>query len=115
MAGPVTKTYIYDAAGNAVADGMLVFTWNTVGRLSNVSTGDTTVVSSLYNGHGERTLKMKPQGRKIESTMFVYDPAGRLIGDYSTPTVRRKPGAWQLSQETVWFDDIPVAVSSRIW
>ncbi|MBX3640837.1 MAG: RHS repeat-associated core domain-containing protein [Nitrosomonas sp.] len=108
MAGPVT--YVYDAAGNAVADGTFIFTWNTAGRLSNVSTGDETAVSSLYNGHGERMLKMKPQGREIKSTIFVYDPAGRLIGDYSTPTVRKKPGAWQLNQETVWFGDIPVAV-----
>lgn len=110
VAGPAAKTYAYDVAGNAVTDGTLVFAWNAAGRLSSVSTGKKAVVSSLYNGHGERTLKAKPQGRKVESTLFVYDPVGKLIGDYSNPTVRRKSGVWQLNQETVWFGDIPVAV-----
>ncbi|MDR4650775.1 MAG: DUF6531 domain-containing protein [Nitrosomonas sp.] len=110
VAGPAAKTYAYDVAGNAVTDGTLVFAWNAAGRLSSVSTGKKAVVFSLYNGHGERTLKAKPQGRKVESTLFVYDPVGKLIGDYSNPTVRRKSGVWQLNQETVWFGDIPVAV-----
>jgi RHS repeat-associated protein len=110
VAGPAAKTYVYDAAGNTVTDRTLVFAWNAAGRLSSVSTGKKAVVSSLYNGHGERTFKAKPQGRKVELTLFVYDPVGKLIGDYSAPTVRRKSGVWQLNQETIWFGDIPVAV-----
>ncbi len=32
VAGPVMKTYTYDAAGNSLSDGLTTFTWNAAGK-----------------------------------------------------------------------------------
>ncbi len=62
------------------------------------------VVSYSYNALGQRVQKTSPTG----TTLFVYDPQGRLLGEY-LPSGQRV-------QETVWLGDIPVATvgSSRI-
>ncbi|MDR4515324.1 RHS repeat-associated core domain-containing protein, partial [Nitrosomonas sp.] len=109
VVGPVAKTYSYDAAGNALSDGMLRFSWNAAGRISGVSSGSEAEVYYVYNGHGERTLKWRYQNRDAAATIFVFDTNGRLIGDYrKSDNIRIK--AWYLNQETVWVGDIPVAV-----
>jgi len=110
VAGPVVKDYAYDAAGNTLSDGMLDFSWNAAGRLSSVSSGGEAKVFSLYNGHGERTLKWHYQGRKTVPTIFVFDSDGKIIGDYSQSENIRESNVWRLNQETVWLGDIPVAV-----
>ncbi len=43
-------------------------------------------------------------------TFFLFDPAGRLVGDYQENQATPQTGDWLLKQETVWFGDIPVAV-----
>ncbi len=52
------------------------------------------------NGLGQRVVKANP-AKANDKTHFVYDEAGRLIGEYG-PT-----GA--LVQETVWLGDLPIA------
>ncbi|PTN12731.1 RHS repeat-associated core domain-containing protein [Nitrosomonas aestuarii] len=110
VAGPVVKNYSYDAAGNALSDGIMDFSWNAAGRLSSVSSGGEAKVFSLYNGHGERTLKWHYRGRKTAPTIVVYDSDGKFIGDYNKSENSRESNVWRLNQETVWFGDIPVAV-----
>ena len=108
--GPVAKTYTYDSAGNVQSDGILNYNWNAAGRLSSVSSGNKTKVSSMYNGDGERTLKVSFHGKKGTPNFFVFDPNGRLIGEYKKSKGGKQSNAWQLNQETVWFGDIPIAV-----
>lgn len=65
------------------------------GRLSSVSnTGGTT--GYVFNALGQRVEK---SGTSV--TLFVYDEAGHLLGEYD--------GSGNLIEETVWMGDIPVA------
>ncbi|MDR4515568.1 MAG: hypothetical protein MRJ23_12930 [Nitrosomonas sp.] len=106
VAGPVGKTYTYDAAGNPQGDGARTFTWNAAGRLTQTTIGGNGTLYR-YNGSGERVKK----GFGSNShTFFLFDPAGRLIGDYLENQATPQTGDWLLQQETVWFGDIPVAV-----
>ncbi|MFC7418678.1 RHS repeat domain-containing protein [Iodobacter arcticus] len=101
--GANQATYTYDAAGNRANDNGWVLTYNNAGRLIK-STKAKVVVSYSYNALGQRVQKTSPTG----TTLFVYDPQGRLLGEY-LPSGQRV-------QETVWLGDIPVATvgSSRI-
>ncbi len=43
--------------------------------------------------------------------MFFYDPAGQLIGEYKdNASTTTSTDDWLVRQETIWLDDIPVAV-----
>ncbi len=110
VAGPVAKTYTYDAAGNTLNDGTIAYTWNAAGRLTQ-----TTISSNnhlyQYNGAGER-IKKGLSGNS--QTFFLFDPAGRLVGDYQENQATPQTGDWLLKQETVWFGDIPVAVIKQV-
>lgn len=107
VAGPVAKTYTYDAAGNPLGDGARTFTWNAAGRLTQTTiSGSDTLYQ--YNGSGERVNKEGTSGSS--KTFFVFDPAGRLVGDYMENPSTPQTGDWLLGQETVWFGNIPVAV-----
>ncbi len=98
--GPVpAKRNTYDATGNLISDGTLRFGYGSNGRMNSVSGGSGGVVHYRYNGVGQRTIKSDAVGL---STYFVYDEADRMIGEYDA--------AGSPIQETVFFDDIPVAV-----
>jgi RHS repeat-associated protein len=106
VTGPVAKTYTYDAAGNPLDDGARTFTWNAAGRLTQTTiSGSDTLYQ--YNGSGERVNKGTSGNSK---TFFIFDPAGRLVGDYLENQATPQTGDWLLGQETVWFGNIPVAV-----
>ena len=70
-----------------------MFTYNNAGRLASVANG-TTTTAYTYNALGELV-------RKSSGTVFFYDEAGHLLGEYSSSGV--------LIQETIWLDNIPVA------
>ncbi|MEQ1581470.1 MAG: RHS repeat-associated core domain-containing protein [Steroidobacteraceae bacterium] len=93
--GALTRTYGYDATGNTTGYSGLTFTYNYAGRMTGVSGGAS--ASYLHNALGQRVKKVTGGN----TTYFVYDEAGHLLGEYTS--------AGALIQETVWLDDIPVA------
>jgi len=96
VSGALSRTYGYDAAGNTTGYGALAFTYNDAGRMTAVSGGASATYAS--NALGQR-VKEATGGA---TTYFVYDEAGHLIGEYD--------GSGVVVEETVWMDDIPVAV-----
>jgi RHS repeat-associated protein len=92
--GGLTRTYAYDAAGNATAFGGIVYGYNDRGRMRATSQHTT---NYIYNALGQMIEKPGNSG----TTLFMQDEAGHLIGEYSST------GA--LVQETIWLGDIPVA------
>jgi RHS repeat-associated protein len=97
--GPIpAKTNTYDNAGNLTSDGSAKYSYGTNGRLSAVVAAGATT-RYRYNGFGERVEKVGPAGNV---TYYVYDQAGRLLGEYD-PTGKA-------IQETVYLGSLPVAV-----
>ena len=109
-AGPVVKNYSYDAAGNPLSDGATAFAWNAANTLySTVNNGKTHYYK--YNAFGQRITKTGPLSPKF---MFFYDPAGQLIGEYRDNASTTTPtDDWLVRQETIWLEDIPVAVVKK--
>lgn len=97
IAGALTKSYVYDAAGNTTSDGSATFAYNDAGRMISATKAGVTSTYAL-NGLGQRVRKTT-SGTSI---YFVYDESGHVIGEYDS--------AGNLIAETIWFDDIPVAV-----
>ncbi len=94
--GPVAKDYDYDAAGNVTSDGIHSYGYDDRGRLVSVDAGVTATYQ--HNGQGQRVRKDSGG----VTTLFVYDEAGNLLGEYDatgTPVL-----------EHVWFNGAPVAV-----
>ncbi|NBQ68298.1 MAG: RHS repeat protein [Nitrosomonadaceae bacterium] len=109
VAGPVAKTYSYDAAGYPLSDGIATFTWNAAGKLSAaVKSGKMYVYK--YNALDQRIIKNGPLSPKF---FFFYDPNGQLIGEYRDDATTVQPDDWLVRQETVWLDNIPVAVIKK--
>ena len=89
-----------------MAYGTTTFSWDAAGRLIKIASGKgrgkrAISASYLYNGLGQRLIKGNP-ALVNPPHRFVFDPAGHLIGEYDK--------ANSVRQETVWIDDIPVAV-----
>ena len=93
-AGPTAKTYSHDAAGNVLSDGVHTYGYNDRGRLVDVDSGAATYV---HNGLGQRVEKTVST-----TTLFAYDEAGQLIGQYD--------GSGASDQEFVWFGGAPVGL-----
>ena len=107
VAGPVIKTYNYDAAGNPLSDGATTFTWNAAGKLST-TVNNAKTHKYKYNALDQRISKNGPLSSKH---FFFYDPAGQLIGEYRNNASTTTPtDDWLVRQETIWLEDIPVAV-----
>jgi RHS repeat-associated protein len=94
------RGYSYDDAGNTTGDGLRSYAYNAFGRLSRVVSGSTTV-DAIYNGQGQRVQKRVTRNGVTTITVYFYDDAGRLLGEYAAN------GA--LIQETVWLGNVPVA------
>lgn len=80
--------YSYDSAGNTTRDAeSRKFTYDAENKQTKVETLDgsnnpiATVGEYVYDGDGKRVKKVVPGG---ETTVFVYDAGGKLIGEYST-------------------------------
>lgn len=97
ISGALTRTYSHDNAGNITTDGSATFTYNDAGRMVSATKAGATSTYAL-NGLGQRVRKTTSG----VSIYFVYDEAGHLIGEYDS--------AGNLIAETIWLDDIPVAV-----
>ncbi|MTV36234.1 RHS repeat-associated core domain-containing protein [Duganella radicis] len=99
--GPLpAKTNAIDNAGNLTSDGTTNFVYSDRGRLKSATKAGLTT-NYLYNGLGQRVSKhggAVPSG----SNEFIFDEAGRLIGEYD---VSGAP-----LQETIWLDGEPVVV-----
>jgi RHS repeat-associated protein len=95
VSGAISRTYSYDSAGNATGYSGLTFTYNDAGRMTAVSGSASATYS--HNALGQRVKKAVGGA----TTYFVYDEAGRLIGEYDS--------SGGLIQETVWLDGTPVA------
>jgi YD repeat-containing protein len=104
LTGAAAKTFGYDAAGNRLTDGIQSWIYGGDGRPSAISLAGASPVSiqSGINALGQRVLKTVNSGSSGSTTRFVYDEAGRLIGEYD---IDGKP-----IQETIWLNDLPVAV-----
>ena len=93
-AGPIPKTYTYDASGNVLADGVHTYSYDDRGRLSSVDSGAATY---QLNGLGQRVSK-----NNGATTLFAYGENGNLLGEYDS--------AGNPILEHVWFAGAPVAV-----
>lgn len=61
-----------------------------------------------YNALDQRVSKNGPLSSKFT---FFYDEAGQLIGEYRDNSSTATPtDDWLVRQETIWLEDIPVAV-----
>src|SRR5690606_25771920 len=56
----------------------------------------------LHNGRGERVLKSADNAAPADQRIFLYDEAGRLLGEYD--------GTGTPLKEYAWFTDRPVTV-----
>ncbi|HLG13898.1 MAG TPA: RHS repeat-associated core domain-containing protein, partial [Blastocatellia bacterium] len=81
-------TFGYDAAGNVTTDGNgNTFTYN--GENKQVSftpaggVGQSAVYS--YDGDGHRVKKVVAVGASAVTTIFVYNAAGQMLAEYTTP------------------------------
>jgi len=102
----MTKSYIYDAAGNITSDGTNTFSYDGRGRLVQVTTGAATTQYAI-NGLGQRVAKTGSFAAlgsvyPVPPVYFVYDKAGHLLGEYDA--------SGNVIQETVWLGNLPVGV-----
>jgi YD repeat-containing protein len=100
LTGAITKTYSYDAGGNRIGDGAQTWNYGADNRPATISVTGTNsaTIEAGINALGQRITK-KVNGNL---TRFMYDEAGRLLGEYTD--------TGQPIQETIWFNDLPVAV-----
>lgn len=94
--GALARSYSYDNAGNVTSVGGATFVYGANNRLRSSAQGGVTT-NYVINPLGQRVQKSSTSG----TTRFMYDEAGRLLGEYSST------GA--LIQETVWLAEIPIA------
>src|SRR5262249_48168882 len=94
VTGALSRTYAYDAAGNATSYGSNTSTYNNRGRMKCTSASST---NYLYNAFGQMIEKSGTLG----TTIFVQDESGHLLGEYD--------GSGNLVEETIWLGEIPVA------
>jgi RHS repeat-associated protein len=84
-------------ASYALGSGGWTFTYNNANRLVAVLSNNTTVATYRVNALGQRVAKNVGGN----STTFVYDEQGHLLGEYDS--------SGNLIQETIWLEDLPVA------
>jgi len=77
------QDYTYDASGNTLTDANgQTFVYDGENKQVKASNGGGTVGEYHYDGDGKRIKKHVPASG--ETTIFVYDAGGKLIGEYST-------------------------------
>jgi RHS repeat-associated protein len=107
-ATPATSLgWAYDADGNRTSESgapapvyaasSLTLIYNNRGRLDSVTAPPNATTHYTYDALGQRIAKTSTTA----TTLFVYDEAGHLLGEYD--------GAGDLIEETVWMGDLPVA------
>lgn len=96
--GTKTTAYAYLPSGQISGAGATAYTYNDLGRLVEVR--GPRPVRSLYNALGQRVRKA---GDRV--TLFAYDEAGHLLGEYT-------PGGVMV-REYVWLGDRLVGMLSQ--
>ncbi len=98
LTGAITQTYSYDADGNRTGDGTQTWSYGGNNRPITIALPGAVTVQAGINALGQRVTK------SVNGTLtrFIYDEGGRLIGEYDL--------AGKAKQETIWFNDLPVAV-----
>ena len=91
------RTDQFDSAGNLLSDGRITMAYNNRGRMKSATVGGQTW-QYVYNALGQRVEKIGPTA----TTLFVYDQAGHLTGEYDQ--------TGKLIEETIWLGDTPIAV-----
>lgn len=89
----------YDAAGNLLSDSIHGYSYNNAGRFTGY---DANLNVYLYNALGQRSEKTV----NGVITVFVYDEAGHLLGEY-TPS-------GTLIAEHIWLNNRPIAVITPV-
>jgi len=90
-------TFGYDAAGNLVSQYPKQYAYDARGRMKSATvSGVTTILTFSVNGLGQRVNK-----NGLANTLFAYDEAGHLIGEYDETS--------QAITETVYLGDTPIA------
>ena len=75
--------YTFDSAGNMTVDaGGQNYTYDAENKQTQVTNGSGTLGQYWYDGDGKRVKKYVPGTG--ETTVFVYDAAGKQIAEYST-------------------------------
>jgi len=96
------QSYTYSGDGSRLTDGR-TFQYTSRGRLSGVAQSGLSGIAYFINGLGQRTVKEGPsQFVATGRNHFVYDEAGRLIGEYDT--------SGSPLTETIYLGDLPVLV-----
>jgi len=110
VSGPIAKNYTYDAAGNPLTDGQTTFTWDVGGKLATTLRGGKTHTYK-YNALDQRISKSGPLSIRY---FFFFDANGQLVGEYKDNVSTNTPtNDWLVLQETVWLENIPVAVIKK--
>lgn len=91
-------SYGYDANGSRTVNNNWSFTYDARGRETGFHSTSGTTIAYTYNGLGQRMQRSSA----ASSSLYGYDEAGHLIGDYATSGTP--------NQETIFFGDMPVAV-----
>ncbi|MEP7154376.1 MAG: hypothetical protein ABI905_01285, partial [Betaproteobacteria bacterium] len=99
LTGAASLSYTYDATGNRTADGNQAWAYAGNNRPAHITiAAPAATVQTGINALGQRVSKTV----NGVTTRFVYDEAGRLIGEYEN--------SGEPLQETLWLNDVPVAV-----
>ncbi|MCE2989384.1 MAG: hypothetical protein LW838_04465, partial [Nitrosomonadaceae bacterium] len=104
LTGATVKSFTFDANGNRLTNGNQTWNYGGDNRPASIvlSGGSPVTLLSGINALGQRVIKSVNSGSQTTITRFIYDESGRLIGEYNS---NGSP-----IQETVWFNDLPVAV-----
>lgn len=75
--------YVFDSSGNTTEDAEgRTFVYDAENKQVSVSDTNGTIGEYFYDGDGRRVKKIVPSTGEV--TVFVYDAASKLIGEYST-------------------------------
>lgn len=102
IAATAAKSFSHDAVGNTTAEtgtGGYSATYSLENRLATLTAGGTTTTYT-YNNLGQRVRKSG--GTAASTVLYVYDEAGKLLGEYDSAGVALR--------EYVWLGEEPVAM-----
>lgn len=95
-----SRSFIYDNAGNTLADDQFSATYDLAGRMDTLTRAGITTTYT-YDGFGRRIRKFSSTGAD-STVVYFYDTEGHLLGEYDST------GA--AIREYVWLGNTPVAV-----
>lgn len=98
----MTRSFTYGAIGNVTEDNVggnaTTLTYNSMGRLVQVSAGAVVLVDYVYGANGQRAVKTTP----TSTTHYLYEPGGALFAETD--------GAGNVTREYITLDGVTLAV-----